>query len=93
MEALLEIAFKDPFIYTPPDELVEIMDENGNIGTAFPCYYPFKISHGPKTKENKTGIIVTPCDPFWDESWLIAANADFMSPIDAPILGWRKIRN
>ncbi|MFW5847497.1 MAG: DNA N-6-adenine-methyltransferase [bacterium] len=73
----------------PPNELIEVMDENGNIAKALPTYYTFK------TGENKTGrkwgteIIHT--EPYWDGGWMISYNT-MEQNIDSQIIKWRKIK-
>lgn len=74
----------------PPNELVEVIDNEGNIAQAYPTYYPFKVG------ENKTGIKwgseVIPCNKYWDGGWLIAAKG-LASNIKSNIIKWRHISN
>lgn len=73
----------------PPDKLLQVMDEEGNIGFAYPTYYPFK------TGENKTGrrwgTEIIPCKPYWDGGWMIQANG-LTSNITKWIVKWRDFK-
>lgn len=70
----------------PPDELVEVQDDNGNIAKAYPTYYPFMLD------ENKTGGKISSnvihCEPYWDGSWMIQCEG-LESNIDSNIVRWR----
>lgn len=65
----------------PPDEFLEIMDENGNKAFAYPTVYPFKVG--------KKGNIIH-CEPYWDGGWLIECNG-LDSNIESRIIKWRKL--
>lgn len=69
---------------TPPDELVEVQDVNGNTACAYPTYYPF-ILEG-KGKDVK----ITQCDNHWDGGWMISCEG-LNSPINSEIVKWRLI--
>jgi hypothetical protein len=74
---------------SPPDELVEVMDKNNNIGYGVPTYYPFKMD-----KNEITGKLdVSYCEPYWDGGWMIKANGMLTNPIDSKIVSWRKLDN
>lgn len=47
----------------PPDKEVQVMDENGNIANAIPCYRPFKVVPS-KTKKGKWTSEIEPCNQF-----------------------------
>lgn len=70
----------------PPDELVEVQDENGNIAKAYPTYYPFKL--GENKTGRKWGSEVIHCEPYWDGGWMIACEG-LESNIDSNIVRWR----
>ena len=69
---------------TPPNELVEVCDEKGNMAFAYPTFYPFKTEHvrGKWTDE------VIPCEKYWDGGWMIVAKG-FSNNVEN-IIKWRK---
>ena len=71
---------------SPPDQLLEVKDENGNTAKAYPTYYPFKI--GENKTGRKYGSEVIHCDPYWDGGWLIECEG-LESKIDSEIVEWR----
>lgn len=71
----------------PPDDLVEIMDEHGNTGRAYPTIYPFKIEKG---RDKEYPYKVLQCDPYWDGGWLIECEG-LDSKINGSIVKWREI--
>lgn len=73
---------------TPPDELVDVIDINGNNGKAYPTYYPFKVVPNPN-KVGKWTSDVVPCEPYWDGGWMIKCNG-LQSDIDN-IIAWKLI--
>ena len=70
----------------PPDELVEVQDENGNMAKAYPTYYPFKL--GENKTGRKWGSEVIHCEPYWDGGWMIECEG-LESNIDSNIVRWR----
>lgn len=64
---------------TPPDKVVEVMDNYGNMGFAEPTILPFKVE-----KNN-----IVHCEPYWD-GWLIHGQG-LESPIKGRIIKWREI--
>lgn len=71
-----------PITEQPPDETIEVIDGFGNIATATPCYYDFRIIGGE----------VLRCSPYWDGSLLVDASCDLVSAIKGSIIGWRTIK-
>jgi len=63
----------------PPDELLEVMDENGNIGEAMPTYYGFDIVDSKVVFVNK----------YWDGGWLIKLSIS--DHFDSKIIKWRTL--
>ena len=85
-------------VVVPPDEILEVIDENGNIGLAQPCYYPFEVVKliGDERKGwgwRGTPIFYTDGKPRWDGSWMIAGNLFDNTERLSNIVGWRKLRN
>lgn len=70
----------------PPDELVEVMDKEGNTGKAYPTYYPFKV--GESTRGKWSSPIIS-CEPYWDGGWLIECEG-LTSNINH-IIAWSKL--
>ena len=64
------------------------MDKDGNIGKAYPTYYPFKVFPNPN-RIGKWSSDVVPCEPYWDGGWMIACEG-LTSNINQ-IIAWRKI--
>jgi len=73
---------------TPPDELVDVIDKNGNSGKAYPTYYPFKVVPH-QNKVGKWTSDVVSCEPYWDGGWMIVCKA-LSSDIDN-IIAWKLI--
>lgn len=70
----------------PPEEMVEVEDENGNRAMAMPTYYPFRV--GKNKTGRKWGSEVIPCKPYWDGGWMIKCNG-LTSNINSNIIRWR----
>lgn len=70
----------------PPDSLVEVQDENGNIAKAYPTYYPFKV--GKNKTGRRWGSEIIHCEPYWDGGWMIECEG-LESNIDSNIVRWR----
>lgn len=63
----------------PPDEFVEVMDVDGNMGVARPTYYPFDIDHKPGDENKPYGFRGTVVhhpngEMTWDGGWIIHIN-------------------
>jgi hypothetical protein len=71
---------------TPPDLFLEVQDENGNLGNAYPTYYPFKVG---KTLGGKWSAPVLTCEKYWDGGWLIHSIGLGVNNIDSSIVRWR----
>lgn len=71
----------------PPDKLVEVMDKEGNIGKAYPTYYPFKVVPNPNKIGKWTRV---PCEPYWDGGWMIYCEG-LTSNINE-IIAWRNVK-
>lgn len=72
---------------TPPDELVEVMDDNGNIFKSQPTYYPFIV--GENKRGGRWGHDIIPCQPYWDGGWNTQISFDL--PDIGKIVKWRLI--
>jgi len=59
---------------TPPNEMLEVMDEKFNLRKAVPVYRNYTSS--PTIKNKKLGIDVTDCEPYWDGSWMFDLGED-----------------
>lgn len=69
----------NPLTIQPPDEMVEVLDENGMRARALPTYYAFHLE----------GSKVILCEPYWDGGWLVECQ-DVVFEIGT-IIGWRRI--
>lgn len=84
-------------VIVPPDDIVEVIDENGNIGLAQPCYYPFEVVKLINDDKKMWGWRGTPIfypdgKSRWDGSWAIYLNFSTLNKIGV-ITGWRIYRN
>lgn len=80
----------------PPDEFVEVIDGDGNIGIAQPTYYPFEIVKMEGDERKPWGLRGTPVfysDGIskWDGGWLIYATLSDVNKI-GQVMGWRKTK-
>lgn len=67
---------------TPPDEFLDVIDENGVTGRAYPTFYPFKMIEGK----------VFHCPKYWDGGWMIECDfSDRFNEKFYRIIGWRKL--
>lgn len=78
----------------PPDEVVDVIDENGIIGMAQPTYYPFELIKKDGDERKPWGLRATPVfydDGIsrWDGGWLIYATMSDINRIGV-VVGWRK---
>jgi len=73
---------------TPPDELVEVQDENGNIAKAYPCIYPCRLVDSIPGVRWSGRIEI--CEPYWDGGWMVACEG-LESNIEGKIIKWREI--
>lgn len=78
----------NPISQQPPDELVSVIDKSGNLGTAFPCIYPFKVGKGTGGKWSSP---IIPCDPYWDGDWMVSNDVGSLSTKVDGIIGWKKL--
>lgn len=76
-----------PVTETPPDELVKVVDENGMVGFAYPCYRPFKTGEPTGGKWTSPAI---PCEPYWDGGWMVSVPPGSLSITLQKIVGWRR---
>ena len=74
----------------PPDELVEVIDEYGNTGYAYPTYYPFIVEPNPDKVGKWTSDIIQ-CEPYWDGGWMI--KCDGLDTKINSVVGWKLIEN
>jgi hypothetical protein len=75
---------------TPPDELVEVIDAEGNKALAYPTFYPFKVVANPN-KVGKWTTDVVPCEPYWDGGWIIECEG--LTSNFKNVVGWKKKLN
>ena len=73
---------------TPPDELVEVIDAEGNKELAYPTWYPFKVVPNPN-KVGKWTSDVVPCEPYWDGGWMIECVG--LTNNVGTVVGWKPI--
>ena len=69
----------------PPDELVQVIDENGKTAYAYPTYYPFKVG---KSQQGKWTSPITPCENHWDGGWMVEILGLDMN--FGTVKGWKK---
>ena len=67
----------------PPDKLLEVMDEKGNTGFAYPTYYHFKII-------DKKVVYNENMESKWDGGWMIQCEGLTLSNL-SKIIGWRHL--
>ncbi len=72
----------------PPDQMIQVIDINGNTSFAQPTWYPFKVVPNPE-KSGKWTSDVIHCDPYWDGGWMIQSE-NLVSEIKE-IIGWKLI--
>lgn len=77
---------------TPPNKLLEVIDDKGRKAWAYPTYYPFKIEHRPGDGNKPHGWQGTsvPCELHWDGGWLISVSVD-KSDIVTKVKFWREV--
>lgn len=73
---------------TPPDELLQVVDINGNRGYAQPTWYPFIFRKNPN-KIGKWTTDVVSCDPYWDGGWMVMCEG--LTTEVSDIIGWKHI--
>jgi hypothetical protein len=73
---------------TPPDQMVKVIDVNGNTSFAQPTWYPFKVVPNPK-RSGKWSSDVVSCEPYWDGGWMIQC-VGLTSEIEE-VIGWKLI--
>ena len=78
---------------TPPDQLVEVIDKDGNTAWAQPTYYPFEIVKKPGDETKPWGLRGTVVHyengvSKWDGGWMVKTNGLEISNI-GEITGWR----
>ena len=90
--------WNDIDLNNPPskDKIVEVMDENGNVSTAYPTYYPFYIEHKEGDERKPWGWRGTPVFyengvEKWDGGWNIVPDKGFKSNINGRIIKWREL--
>jgi hypothetical protein len=66
---------------TPPNELVEVMDEEGCILRVYPTYYNFRLKEAQ----------IIDCKPYWDGGWMVYRNGEVKKP-SRDIYRWRRIK-
>lgn len=78
--------------FQPPNELLIIMDDKGNLGHGQPTYYPFEVKK-LKGDEHKPwgwrGTVVHYEDGIerWDGGWLIFDALD--TPVKGDVIKWK----
>ena len=81
----------------PPDEIVEVIDINGNKAFANPTYYPFEIVKKQGDEKKQLGWRGTPVfyedgKSRWDGGWLIEC-VGLTSKVTGQIVGWRAVNS
>ena len=79
----------NPVSMIPPDELLEVLDDDGNIGIAQPTWYPFKFVPDIDKCGRKISR-ASECEPYWDGGWMVECIG-----LDSPvknIVSWRKLK-
>jgi len=74
---------------TPPDEMLEVIDSEGNMAKANPTYCPFKVVENQSWRKWDSKIIF--CEPYWDGGWMIKCNGMEIPEIKT-IIKWRKLK-
>ena len=79
----------------PPDEIVDVIDKDGNINIGQPTYYPFRLEKKNSDERKPWGFRATPvfyedgvCR--WDGGWLIYGNLTTLTRDFGTVVGWRK---
>ena len=81
----------------PPDEMVEVIDINGNTAFANPTYFPFEVVKMEGDEKKQWGWRGTPVfyedgQSKWDGGWMIASE-DLSSKVTGNIIGWRNVKS
>jgi hypothetical protein len=63
----------------PPNELIEVKDQQGNIAYAYPTYYPFKMDNGK----------VIPCAEYWDGGFMVQAKG-LDDALESQVTHWKE---
>ena len=81
-----------PLTETPPDELVEVIDADGNIAFAYPTYCPFTVEKMAGDERKPWGWRGTPipCENHWDGGWMISVGMGSLNKMGT-VVGWRNI--
>lgn len=67
---------------TPPELFLDVIDENGVTGIAYPTFYPFKMVDRKPVS----------CPKYWDGGWMIEYDfSEKMTEKICRIIGWRKL--
>ncbi len=79
----------------PPNEIVEVSDEQGRLAFAQPTYYPFEVVKKEGDHLKPYGLRGTPVfhadgTSRWDGGWLIDSGMDI--PQIGNIISWRKLK-
>lgn len=72
---------------TPPDGLVQVIDDKGKKAYAYPTIYPFDVG---KQINGKWTSPITPCEPYWDGGWMVACEG--INTGIGKIVGWKTIQ-
>lgn len=80
----------------PKEELVEVIDADGNKATAIPTYFPFDVVKMQGDERKLWGWRGTPVfhennESKWDGGWMIKA-VGISIPKIGTIVGWRHIQ-
>jgi len=65
--------------FIPPNKKLQVMDSNGNLGFAYPTYYPFELKKFEGDNKKQYGWRATPVFygngiEKWDGGWMILSN-------------------
>ena len=79
---------------TPPDEMVEVIDRDGNTGIGQPTYYPFEVVKKEGDERKQWGWRGTPVfyedgKSKWDGGWMIQCVG--LTNNIGTVVGWKPI--
>ena len=74
---------------TPPDEIVQVMFDSGDISNAKPTFYNYKFEYG--VDGNPWSKTVVKCPKFWDGNWLVLC--ENLEVPKGKIIKWKLLNN
>jgi hypothetical protein len=73
----------------PPEDLLEVIDDKGNICKAYPRFHPYKTNSTIPYSQGHARIDAI--DPYWDGSWIITTGTSREKMNFGRVVGWRQI--